>query len=150
MNRKSVLIITIALGIILLTEILVILFFPNLTFVNSTLIIVNRILTYLSFSGFILSILTYFKSTKFLLFPVGILLFLCFVINSCAEVYPIDTTTKPYDISILHTNEDGSKLIIRERINVKTNKSLRDTVLVIDKFVFRQIIKYKKHSTTRR
>lgn len=143
-NRRRVLIVTMILGIILLTEILVGQFFPNLTFVNGDLTIANRIIGYFAFSGFILSIPVCFKATKILIIPLGVLLFLIFFINSCAEVYPIDTTTQPHDISVLRTNEDGSKLVARERINAKTNGIIRDTVLVKDNFIFRQIIETRK------
>lgn len=143
-NRKSIFIATIILGIILMTEISVGQLFPNLTFVNGDLTIANRILGYFSFSGFILSVLIYFKATKFLTIPIGVLLFLIFFINSSTEIHPIDTTTQPKDISILQTNHDGSKLVIRERINTKTNGIIRDTTLVKDKFIFRQIIETRK------
>ena len=131
---------SITLGLILLTEILVGRFFPNLTFINGNLTIANRILGYFAFSGFILSIPIFFKATKILTIPLGVILFLIFFINSCAEIYPIDTTTQPNDISVLQTNEDGSKLVVRERINVKTDGIIRDTTLVKDNFIFRQII----------
>lgn len=143
-KRKATLIVSITLGVILLIEILVGHFFPNLTFVSGNLTIANRILGYFAFSGFILSIPFLFKATKALTIPLGVILFLIFFINSCAEIYPIDTTTQPQDISVLQTNEDGSKLIVRERINAKTNGIIRDTVLVKDNFIFRQIIKPEK------
>lgn len=139
-DRRNILIIIIILGVILLTEILGAQFFPNLTFVNGGLTIANKILGYFAFSGFILSILIFFKANKILTIPIGVLLFLNLFINSCAEIYPIDTTTQPQDISVLQTNEDGSKLVIRERIKAKTNGIIRDTTLVKDKFIFRQII----------
>jgi hypothetical protein len=143
-KRKAILIISITLGLILLTEILVGQFFPNLTFVNGDLTIANIILGYFAFSGFILSIPLFFKATKILTIPLGVTLFLIFFINSCAEIYPIDTTTQPHDISVLQTNEDGSKLVVRERINAKTNGIIRDTTLVKDNSIFRQIIETRK------
>ena len=76
-------------------------------------------------------------------------MFLIFFINSCAEIYPIDTTTKPRDISVLQINSDGSKLIVRERINVKTYEIIKDTALVKDSFIFRRIINPKKQTTNR-
>ncbi|MFC4816725.1 MULTISPECIES: hypothetical protein [unclassified Flavobacterium] len=143
-NSKAILIISITLGLILLVEILVGEFFPNLTFVKGNLTIANRILGYFAFSGFILSIPIFFKATKIVTIPLGVILFLIFFINSCAAIYPIDTTTQPQDISVLQTNEDGSKLIVRERINAKTNRSIRDTTLVKDNFIFRQVIEPRK------
>lgn len=143
-NKIRILIVTIVLGVILLTEILVEQFFPNLTFVSGNLNIANRILGYFAFSGFLLSILLNFKGTKLVTFFLGVLLLLIFFINSCAEIYPIDTTTQPKDISVLKIYEDSSKLVIRERINSKTNRIIRDTVLVKDNYIFRQIIKNEK------
>jgi len=140
---KATLIRSITLGLILLTEILVGQIFPNLTFVNGNLTIANRILACFAFSGFILSIPIYFKATKTLIIPLGVILFLIFFINSCAAIYPIDTTTQPRDIAVLRTNKDGSKLIVRERINAKTNGIIRDTALVKDNFIFRQVIETK-------
>lgn len=143
-NKIGILIVTIVLGVILLTEILVEQFFPNITFVSGNLNIANRILGYFAFSGFLLSILLYFKGTKLVTFFLGVLLLLIFFINSCAEIYPIDTTTQPKDISVLKIYEDSSKLVIRERINSKTNRIIRDTVLVKDNYIFRQFIKNEK------
>ncbi len=146
MKQKSnvILIISITLGLILLTEILIGQFFTNLTFVNGNLTIANRILGYFAFSGFILSIPIFFKATKTLTIPLGVLLFLILFINSCAEIYPIDTTTQPQDISVLQTNDDGGKLVVRERINAKTNGIIRDTVLVKDNFIFRQVLETRR------
>ena len=135
---------SITLGLILLIEILVGRFFPNLTFINGNLTITNKILGYFAFSGFILSITIFFKATKILTIPLGVMLFLIFFINSCAEIYPIDTTTQPNDISVLQINEDGSKLVVRERISTKTNGIIQDTTLVKDNFIFRQIIGTRK------
>lgn len=143
-KRKATLIISITLGLILLTEILVGQFFSNLTFVNVNLTIANRIICYFSFSGFILYIPIFFKVTKTLTIPLGVILLLLFFINSYAEIFPIDTTTQPKDIVVLQTNKDGSKLIVRELINAKTNGIIRDTALVKDNFIFRELIKSKK------
>lgn len=143
-SRKGILIVAATLGIILLTEILVRHFFPNLTFVNGNLTIANKILGYFAFSGFLLSISALFRATKILVIPLGLILFLIFFIDSCSEIYPIDTTTQPQDISVMQTNKDGSKWIVRERIKVKTNGTIRDTVLVKDNFIFRRIIEPKE------
>jgi len=140
---------TLLFGIILLAEITVGHFFPNLTFVNGNLTIANRVVAYLSFSSFILCIPILFKASKMLTIPLGLILFLIFFVNSCAEIYPIDTTTQPKDISILKTYENGNKLIVRERINAKTNNIIQDTVLVKDNFLFRQIISKRNKATHR-
>ena len=148
-NGKIILIITIILGVILLTEILTGVFFPNLTFINGNITIANRIVGYFSFSGFILSILILCKANKILTILLGIILFFFFFINSCAEIYPIDTTTEPEDVSVLQTFENGNKMIAREYKNAKTNQIIKDTVLVKDKFIFRQIIETKQETTDR-
>ena len=138
MKQKITLILSIASGFILLSVFLVGHIFPDLTFVHRSLTIASRMLGYIVFSVFILSILIYFKASGFLTIPLGVILFLMFFINSCAEIYPVDTTRQARDISVLQTNKDGSKLIVRERINVKTNEVVRDTALVKDNFIFRR------------
>ena len=139
--NKTILLTTIISGIILLTEIAIGQFLPNLTFVDSNLSIVNRILGWLAFSIFILSIPILFKVRKTFTIPLGIILLLILIIISYGEIYPFDTTTQPNDISILRTYENGNKLIVREYINAKTGQIIQDTVLIKDKFIFRQIIK---------
>lgn len=81
--------------------------------------------------------------------PLGVLLFLIFFINSCAEIHPIDTTTQPNDVAVLKNYENGNKLVVRERINAKTNRVIRDTVLVKDDFIFREIISNGNETTNR-
>ena len=135
------------MGIILLTEISVGHFFPNLTFVDGNMTIANKIIGYFSFSGFILSILIFLKASKMLTIPLGVILFSIFLINSYVDIYPIDTTTQPKDVSVLQICKNGNKLTVREYKNAKTNAIIKDTVLVKDKFIFRQIIE-TKHKTT--
>jgi hypothetical protein len=143
-HLKIIRILTIVLGMVLFTEIFVRHYFPHLTFFNSSVAIANRIVGYFCFSGFLFSIPILFKASKLITVPLGILMFLFFFINSYVEIYPIDTTTEPQDKFILRTYEDGNKLIVREYKNVKTNEIIRDTVLVKDKFIFRQIIQHNK------
>ena len=131
--------ITIFFGILLLTEILFGQLFPNLTFINGTLTITYRIIGYISFSAFLFCLPLLFKASSWLTVPWGILLFSFLFINSCIEIYPIDTTTQPIDIATLRIDKNGKKLIVRERINAKTNSPIRDTVLVKDVFIFRTI-----------
>jgi hypothetical protein len=147
-QSKTILLTTTIFGIILLTEIAIGQFFPKLTFINGNLTIANRIFSYLTFSIFILSIAILFKANKMLTIPLGILLFLIFIIISYSEIYPIDTTTQPVDISILKTFDNGNKLIVREYKNAKTNQIIQDTVLVKDTFIFRQIIEKKQKKRT--
>ncbi len=151
MRKKTRLILslTIISGIILLKEIMIDHFFPDLTFINGTLTITNRIVDDFAFSIFILSIPLLFNVRKILTIPLGVVLFSFFFVNSCAEIYPFDTTTEPVDVSILKTYDSGSKLIIREYKNVKTNEIIHDTVLVKDNFIFRQIIDETQKTTNR-
>ena len=144
--NKKFLLISIIFGTILLAEIAIRHFQPNLTFINGNLTIANKILNSLAFFGLILSILIALRASKKLTIPLGIVFFLLFFINSCSEIFPIDTTTQPIDVSVLKTNENGSKLIIRERRNAKTDQLIRDTVLVNDKYIFRQIIERDNNS----
>lgn len=126
--------------LILLIQILAGAYLPNFTFINDKLSVAYRILGYFSFSGLILSILLYFKVYKTLTILLGVILLLIFLLGSILTIYPIDTTTAPIDITVLQTYEDGSKLIIREKINAKTNGTIRDTVLVKDLLIFRKIL----------
>ena len=145
-----ILLVTIMLVIILFAEIIIGLFFPNLTFVTGSLTIANRVLGYFAFSGAILFTFILFKTRKGFTIPLGFLLFLIFFINSCSEIFPIDTTTQPKDIMILQTNKDGTKLVLRERINVKTKGIIQDTSLVRDNLIFRQVIKNTYKTTNKK
>jgi hypothetical protein len=128
---------------VLLTEILIGQLFPRLTFVYGALTITNRIIGYFSFCGILFCLLLLFKVGKDLRAILGIFIFSFFFINSCSEIFPIDTTTEPVDIATLNTDKNGNKLIIREYKNVKTNEEIRDTVLVKDFFIFRELIDAK-------
>jgi hypothetical protein len=72
------------------------------------------------------------------------LLSIIFLFNSYAEIFPIDTTTQPVDITTLQLDKNGNKLVIQEFKNVETNEIIQDTVLVKDYFIFRRIINRKK------
>jgi len=139
-KRKFYLLMLCISGFILLAKQLIWKYYPNLTFIHGYLTISYSILGYFAFSVFIISIPLLFKANKGINIVLGILLFLIFFINSCAEIFPLETETEPVDISTLHTYKDGSKLITREYMNAKTNQVIQDTVLVKDKFIFRQII----------
>ena len=134
---------TLIAGIILLIEVLVGQFFPKVTFVNGSLTIANKIVSYLAVSCFLFGLLLFFRANRFVTAPVGLVLFLFLTINSCSEIYPIDTTTEPIDIALLYKDEIGNKLIAREYKNAKTNATIRDTVLVKDYFLFRELIDKK-------
>lgn len=143
-KSKAIFFVSFMLGSILLTKIIVDHFLPNLTFINKNLIITFRILRYFTVLWFTISLLYCLKPTKNFAIPIGFVLLPFFILFSWIELYPIDTTTKPIDVSILHINPDGTKLIVRERKNAKTNRVILDTVLVKDNFVFRQILETRK------
>jgi hypothetical protein len=128
---------------VLLAEILIGQLFPTLTFMYGALTITNRIIAYFSFCGILFCLLLLFRVDKDLRLILGILIFSFFFINSCSEIFPIDTTTEPVDIAILNTEGNGNKLIVRQYENVKTNEKIRDTVLVKDFFIFRELIDAK-------
>jgi hypothetical protein len=52
---------------------------------------------------------------------------------------PIDTYTYPDDIKTL-SEKDSKKVVVREYKNAVTNRKIIDTVTVIDKFIFRQVL----------
>lgn len=128
-------------SIILLIEFLFSQAFPVWDFKSTTLVTINRIATYLSFFGFIYFLLLTFKMTSWLKHIAGPLFIIAFGVFSCSEIYPIDTTTKPEDVAILQILDNGRKKVIREYQNSKTNRLIRDTVLVKDVFIFRHIYK---------
>ena len=135
---------TIIWGIVLLTEILSGYFFSSITFINGGLIITNRIIGYLAFSSFILCLILLLNEKKNIVIISSILLSIIFLFNSYAEIFPIDTTTQPVDITTLQLDKNGNKLVIQEFKNVETNEIIQDTVLVKDYFIFRRIINRKK------
>lgn len=146
MQNKIKIFLTVLFGAILLTKTLVAHFIPNLTFINGELVIATRIIVFLLFLCFIMCVFMLFKPNEILVMLLGIVLFLIFFVYSCSEIYPIDTTTQPKDILILETYEDGTKLILRERISMKRNIPIQDKVLVKDNFIFRQIISPENES----
>jgi len=138
MNKR----LTYILGILLLIEILCGQFIPKLTFISGEFTITNRIIGYFTFSSFVISLLFLLKAKKWLTIFVGIILSIFFIVNTLAEIYPIDSTTEPIDITVLHIDLKGRKTIVREYINIKTNRTIQDTVLVKDIFIFRYIYAY--------
>ncbi|WP_207429507.1 hypothetical protein [Pedobacter sp. SYSU D00535] len=146
-SKQTMLLATSISGVVLGTGIFVEQFFPDLTFVSGSLVIANRILGYLAFIVFVLSIMLLLRLNKTIRFCSALILSCFFFINSCGEIYPIDTIEKPFDASILQTYGNGNKLIVREFENAKTTNVLRDTILVNDVFIFRRILEHK--TTTR-
>ena len=138
--RKLLLSITVISGIIVLFEIVISKFFSDLTLINGTLIVVSRIISYIAFSVLIFGIALLLKAKKIITILLGLLLLLILFFNAYSEIYPIDTTTKPHDILILKTLDNGNKIVVREYKNSKTNRRIQDTVWVNDIYIFRQII----------
>jgi len=151
MERKRIfnLLVTTILGVIVIMELISRIFFPAITFINGNLKIANRIIEYFAFTGVIIFSLMFFRTGKYLMTPLVFILISIFIINSFFEIYPVDTTTQPVDILVLHTNKDGTKLVVRERLNAKTSEAIRDTVLVEDNMIWRKIIEPKSHTTNR-
>ena len=143
-RRRITLWVTLIFGIVLLIKITFRHFYPNVTFVNGELVICNKIMDYFLFSAFIMGILLFFKTGKTMLTISATFLFCIFFINSCAAIYPIDTTTQPKDSKVLQTRKNGDQLIMRNYKNAKTNRTIYDTVLVHDYGIFREIIEIKK------
>lgn len=147
--NKTKMLFTVLSGIVLVLEITIGYLFPNWTFINGNLTIAYSIIGYLAFSSFILCIPILFNASKMLTIPLGVVLFIIFFINSCSVIHPIDTTTKPKDIAIVKTYENGNQLIVRKRINAKTNNIILDTVLVKDYFIFRKLLNKEDETTDR-
>jgi hypothetical protein len=147
-KNRTILWSTTICGIILLGQITIWEMFPEMTFVNGSLNIAYRIVGYFTFSFCILGLLLLFKANSIVTVPLGILLFLFFFVNSCSEIYPVDTTTEAVDIGVLGTYENGNKLIARRYKNVKTHRIIEDTVLVKDYFIFRQLIEVRSGQAT--
>jgi ABC-type transport system involved in multi-copper enzyme maturation permease subunit len=150
-KRRTILLATIFFGIVLLADTISWYRFPEITFVNGNLDMASNVVIHFAFLGFILGLLLWFKANNMVIVPIAVLLFFIFFINSCAEVYPIETTTEPVDVIVLRRDKNGIKLIVREYKNAKTNRIIQDTVLVKDYFIFREIIESKNgHTTTNR
>ena len=135
---------TITCVIILLGQVTFGELFPKMTFVTGNFNIAYRILGYFAFTFFLLGLLLLFKVKSILTTLSGIFLFLFFFVNSCSELYPVDTTTEPVYIAVLKTYDNGNKLITRQYENVKTHRIIEDTVLVRDYFIFRLLIEAEK------
>ena len=130
-------------AIIIFLEIICNSFFPNITFINGTLVTLNKIMGFFVFSLFIILLFKLFKANKIVTIIISLLLFIIFIFNSYAEINPIDTTTPAVEIKTLQRNEDGSKIIVQKSINMKIDEAILDTILVNDFLIFRRIINQK-------
>ena len=137
--NKTVLRVTILSAIILLLEITFSSMFLHWTLKKGTLIIFNKLIIYLSIFALIICSLLLFRAASWLTIPLGIIFLIFFGVLSCSEIYPIDTTTEIVDIKTIQTYTDGKKLVSRQYENAKTNAVIKDTVLVKDIFIFRQV-----------
>ena len=113
--------------------------FPQWTFITGALVIANRILTQLSLAGLLFSLILFLKPSKNVKLVLGSLFVLFFGLLTLGELFPIDTTTEPVDISTIQIDSQGKKTIARQYINAKTNSKITDTVLVKDIFIFRKL-----------
>lgn len=137
--NKTVLWVTILSAIILLLEITFSSLFHHWTFKKGTLIICNKLIIYLSIFALIICSLLLFRASFWLTIFLGIIFLIFFGVLSFSEIYPIDTTTEIVDIKTIQTYTDGKKLVVRQYENAKTNAVIKDTVLVKDIFIFRQV-----------
>src|SRR5688572_23282961 len=135
-KRRTTLILTVFFGLILLLQFIFEQNSPRIHFVKGSYTITYRIVGFLAFSTFLMGLVLLLTSNRTVKIVSGCFLFLILFINSCGEIYPIDTTTKPEDKAVLWTGTNGEKLIAREYKNAKTNRLIRDTVRVRDKWIF--------------
>lgn len=138
-KSKSTILLTILFAVLLTIEFAFAKFYPDWTFKTGTLVIGNKIISYLAFFGLLFCIALLFRVNAGLKIVLGILFILLLGILSCSEVYPIDTTTEPVDKMVLQTFGDGRKIVVRQYENAKTNAKIQDTILVRDIFIFRRL-----------
>ena len=75
-----------------------------------------------------------------ILFAVGAVFIILFILMALGEIFPIDTTTNPVDISTLRIESSGQKVIVRTCVNAKSNRTIYDTVRIKDYFILRRIV----------
>ena len=130
--------ITIVFFIFFLIEISFGQFFPNWTFINGTLSTLNKLAIPFSFLTLILCFTILIKANRAITISLGVFFLIFFCLLSWTEIHSMDSTTDPIDIAIIHKESDGKKLVIREYKNMKTNRTIYDTVLVRDRYILRQ------------
>lgn len=134
--------IIISFSIILLIEI--VFHQTEWNFINASITSSNIIITSFSFFGILYCLILLLRPSNSVAIFLALIFLLVTSFISLLLIYPLDSTSQPVDITILHTNSDGKKLIVREKINLKHNYPIRDTILVKDIFIFRQICKRTK------
>jgi hypothetical protein len=127
------------LMIILLAEIAFAYFMGNWEFKIPMLNVLNRIAVL--FCALLLVTLVVAKISRKAGLIAGASFMFLFSLFAIAESNPMDTTTQPKDIAVLHKGENRHKIVVREYKNMKTNNVVRDTLLVKDVFLFRKKIK---------
>lgn len=132
--------IVIICALIILLEILLSVFFPEWSVRNGSLYLANQIILAGAICGIIVAGIFLTNALQGIKWAIAVIAVLITLVSFYLTVYPIDTTTEPYDKSILKQFPDGSKLVAREYKNAKTNREIKDTVLVKDVFIFRKIL----------
>lgn len=89
-----------------------------------------------------IGIVTFLIVAKYRKLRVGCLTILgliCFIIFQF-QFHPIDTYEYPHDVKVI-TENGNEKIVVREAKSGKTNGIKVDTVKVVDKFIFRKLLK---------
>ena len=139
MRNNFTFILFITFSFILLIQFSFIYGFSDWTFTKGFYVIANKLLLYFSIFGFILCLAILLKAPTGLRVFLGVIFTLFFVGTAFFEIKPIDTTTQPVDVKLLSTLSGKKKLIVRQRINAKTNSEILDTVTVKDVGIFRRV-----------
>ncbi|HEU4472703.1 MAG TPA: hypothetical protein VFR58_16525 [Flavisolibacter sp.] len=131
----------IILSAILLGEFIFAEFYPSWNFISPVLININRVITIFAFFLLLFFFLLVFRAGLVANIIFGSILLFFFAVCACFTLNPIDTHTLPVDESTLFVYPDGKKVVVRSYQNAKTNGLIRDTVLVKEVYVFRQVIR---------
>ena len=128
--------------LIVFVEVVINQFFPSLTFINTSLVIVNRIIAYLAFFIILFCLVHPVMNKRKSQVLFGFIFFILFMIIVATEIKPVDTTTVPKEILTFSNLPDGRKIIVRSYVNAKTTSQMNDTVTVKGFFIFRKIYKH--------
>jgi phosphate starvation-inducible membrane PsiE len=142
-KNKAALRIAILLAIFLIIEFSVSLFLGDWTFTKGSWVIINNIICYFFFFGLLYCVILFYRPVAQAAIPIAVFFILICGALSFLEIFPIDTTTQPADVSILQSYPGGKKLVIRQYKNAKTNEKIQDTVLVKDVLIFRRLYHQK-------
>lgn len=90
----------------------------------------------------IISVIIFFIIVKYKKSKIGLLIFLSLIWIAIfiGQLNPIDTYEYPHDIKIISEN-GNEKTVVRESRSGKTNEIEVDTVKVLDKFIFRKLVR---------